>query len=64
MAFGSTTLRIATFVFLFIAKPLLNLEVNNNKKAVKILQEKIIEVKNSLNCKMSYIDSVHVRNTF
>ena len=41
-----------------------NQEVNNKQKVVKILQEKVIEVENSLNCKMSYIDYVHVRNTF
>ena len=29
-----------------------------------MLQENVIEVKNSLNCKMSYIDYVHIRNTF
>ena len=29
-----------------------------------MLQEKVIEVKNSLNCKMNYIDYVHVCNTF
>ena len=29
-----------------------------------MLQENVIEVKNSLNCKMSYIDYVHVCNTF
>ena len=45
-------------------KRLLNQEVNNKQKAVKVLQEKAIEVKNSLNCKMSYIDYVHVCNTF
>ena len=28
------------------------------------MQGKVIEVKNSLNCKMSYIDYVHVCNTF
>ena len=45
-------------------KPFINQEVNNKQKAVKILQEKVIEVKNSLNCKMSYIDYVHVCYTF
>ena len=41
-----------------------NQEVNNKQKVVKILHEKVIEVENSLNCKMSYIDYVHVCNTF
>ena len=45
-------------------KRLLNQEVNKKQKVVKILQEKVIEVKNSLNCKMSYTDYVHVCNTF
>ena len=46
-------------------KCLLNQDANNKQKAVKILLEKIIEVKNCLNnCKMSYIDYVHVCNTF
>ena len=43
---------------------LLNQEVNNKQKTVKILQQKFIEVKNSLHCKMSYIDYGHVCNTF
>ena len=41
-------------------KRLLNLEVNNKQKAIKILQQKVIEFKNSLNCKMNYMDYVHV----
>ena len=42
-------------------KRLLNQEVNNKQKAVKILQEKVSEVKNILNCKISYIDYGHSR---
>ena len=45
-------------------KRLLKQEVNNKQKAVKILQEKVIEVMNSLICKMTFIDYVHVCNTF
>ena len=54
----------AAKAYISCQKGLLNQEVNNKKKAVKILQEKVIEVKNSLNCKISYIDYVHVCNTF
>ena len=54
----------ASKAYISCQKRLLNQEVNNKQKAVKILQEKVIEVKNSLNCKMSYIDYVHVCNTF
>ena len=39
-------------------------EVDNKQKALKMLQEKFIDVKNSLNCKMSFIDYVHVCHTF
>ena len=45
-------------------KRLLNQEINNKHKVVKILQEKVLETKNSLNCKMSYVDYVHVCNFF
>ena len=45
-------------------KRLLNQEVSNKQEAVKILQEKVIKVKNSLNSKMTFIDYVHVYNTF
>ena len=45
-------------------KRLLNQEINNKQKAVKSIQQKVREVKNSLNCKMSYIDYFHVCNTF
>ena len=44
-------------------KRLLNQEINNKQKAVKSHQQKVIEVKKSLNCKMSYIDYVYVSNT-
>ena len=54
----------ASKAYISCQKRLLNQEVNNKQKAVKILQEKVIEVKNSLNCKMSYIDYIHVCNTF
>ena len=45
-------------------KRLLNQEANNKQKTAKILQEKVIEVKNSFNCNMSCIDYVYVCNTF
>ena len=45
-------------------KRLLNKEVNNKQLAVKILQQKVIEVKNNLNCKISYMDYVPVCNMF
>ena len=48
----------------FLSKSLFNHEINNKQKAVKSLQQKFIEVKNSLNYKMSYTDYVHVCNTF
>ena len=54
----------ASKAYISCQKRLLNQEVNNKQKAVKMLQEKVIEVKNSLNCKMNYIDYVHVCNTF
>ena len=54
----------ASKAYISCQKRLLNQEVNNKQKAAKILQQKVIEVKNSLNCKMSYIDYVHVCNTF
>ena len=46
----------ASKAFISCQKRLLNQEVNNQQKAVKTLQEKVIEVENSLNCKISYID--------
>ena len=45
-------------------KRLLNQEINNKQKAVQLLQQKVIEVKNSLNCKMRYIDYLHICDTF
>ena len=45
-------------------KRLLSQEVSKIQKAVKILPENSTEVKNNLNCKISYIDHVHVCNTF
>ena len=45
-------------------KRLLNQEIDYKQKSVKLLQQKVIRVKNSLNCKMSYIDYVHACNTF
>ena len=36
----------------------------SKQKAVKLLQQRVIEVRTSLNCKMSFIDYVHVYNTF
>ena len=54
----------ASKAYISCQKRLLNQEVNNKQKAVKMLQEKVIEVKKSLNCKMNYIDYVHVCNTF
>ena len=45
-------------------KRLLNQEIDNKQKAVKSIQQKVTEVKNSLNCKMSYMGYVHVCNTF
>ena len=45
-------------------KRLLSLEVSKIQKAVKILPENSTEVKNNLNCKIGYIDHVHVCNTF
>ena len=54
----------ASKAYIFCQKRLLNQEINNKQKAVKSIQQKVIEVKNSLNCKMSYMDYVHVCNTF
>ena len=47
-------------VYISSRKCLLNQKINNKQKAVQILQEKVIEDKNDLNCKISYIDYVHV----
>ena len=54
----------ASRAYISCQKRLLNQEINNKQKAVKSIQQKVTEVKNSLNCKMSYIDYVHVCNTF
>ena len=53
----------ASEAYISCQKRLLNQEINNKQKAVKSLQQKVIEVKNSLNCKISFIDYVHVCNT-
>ena len=53
----------ASKAYISCQKRLLNQEINKKQKAVKSLQQKFIEVKKSLNCKMSYIDCVHVCNT-
>ena len=45
-------------------KRLLNQEINNKQKVVKSIQQKVIEVKKSLNCKMNYIGYVHICNKF
>ena len=45
-------------------KRLLNQETNNKQKVVKSIQQKVIEVKKSLNCKMNYIGYVHICNKF
>ena len=50
----------ASKTYISCQKRLLNQEVNIKHEAVKILQEKVLEVKNSLNCKMGYIDYVYV----
>ena len=34
------------------------------KRKLKILQQNVIEIKNSLNCKMSYIDYIHFSKAF
>ena len=49
----------ASKAYISCQKRLINQEVNNKQKAVKILQEKVIEVKNSLDCKINYIDYVN-----
>ena len=54
----------ASKTYISCQKRLLNQEVNNKQKAVKILQEKVIEVKNSLNCKMNCVDYANVCNMF
>ena len=54
----------ASKAYISCQKHLLNQEVNNKQKAVKSIQQKVTEVKNSLNCKLSYIDYVHVCKTF
>ena len=54
----------ASKAYISCQKRLLNQEINNKQKAVKSIQQKVTEVKYSLNCKMSYIDYVHVSNTF
>ena len=43
-------------------KRLLNQEINNKQKSVKSLQQRVIEVKISLNCKMRCMDYIHVCN--
>ena len=53
----------ASKAYISCQKRLLNQEINK-QKAIKSLQQKVIVVKNSFNCKMSYIDYVHVCNTF
>ena len=54
----------ASKAYISCQKRLLNQEINNKQKTVKSLQQRVIEVKNSLNCKMSYIDYVHICNPF
>ena len=54
----------ASKAYISCQKRLLDQEINNKQKAVKSLQQRVTEVKNSLNCKMSYIDHIHVCNTF
>ena len=54
----------ASKAYISCQKRLLNQEINNKQKTVKSLQQRVIEVKYSLNCKMSYIDYVHICNTF
>ena len=54
----------ASKAYISCQKRVLNQEINNKQKAAKSIQQKVTEVKNSLNCKMSYIDYVHVCNTF
>ena len=54
----------ASRAYISCQKYLLNQEINKKQKAIKSLQQKVIEVKKSLNCKMSYIDYVHVCNAF
>ena len=53
----------ASKAYISCQKRLLNQEINNKQKVVKLLQQKVIEVKNSLNCKMNHIDYVHISNT-
>ena len=48
---------------IFYQKHLINQEISNKLKSVKLLKENIREVKNILNCKMSQIDYVHVYHT-
>ena len=45
-------------------KLLINMEINVKQKAVEVLEQTFIEVKDSLCCKMSYTDYVQVCNTF
>ena len=55
---------IASKAYISCQKHLTNEETNKKQKPVKLLQQKVIEVKNSFNYKMSYIDYVHDCDTF
>ena len=54
----------ASMAYISCQKCLLNQEINNSQKTVKSLQQKVTELKKSLNCKMSYINYVHICNMF
>ena len=54
----------ASKAYISCQKRLLNQEINNKQKTVKSLQQRVIVVKNSLNCKMSCIDYIYICNTF
>ena len=42
-----------------LSKKIANLAINHQKKAVKIPIQKVMQVQNSFNSKISYIDYVH-----
>ena len=54
----------ASKAYISCQKRSLNQKINNEQKPVQSLQQKVIEVKISLNYKMSCIDYFHVCNTF
>ena len=54
----------ASKAYISCQKGLYKQKINNKQKAVKSLQQNVIEIKNGLNCKMSYIHYAQLCSTF